>query len=257
MKKIILLFCATLLSGALQHVGAWGRMGHDAITYIAECNLTPKAKKNIEKYLDGHSIVYYASWMDEYRATPAYAHTSQWHGAEVDETLNYTDAVARPGGDAISALEAAIERLQNYKELDDSTVAVNIKYVIHIVGDMHCPVHVKYPGVKNYKITLNGTEYSYHSVWDTQLIEIAHRWGYLEWQHQLDRCTKAEKEQLAAGTPREWFHENAVNCKVIYEWAGPNSKQSKDFLNVAHPLAESQILKAGYRLARVLNELFG
>lgn len=65
-------------------VYAWGKTGHDAVAYIAECNLSPEAKKTIEKYLN-HSIVYYASWMDEYRSTPEYKHTSVWHGAAVDE----------------------------------------------------------------------------------------------------------------------------------------------------------------------------
>ena len=50
---------------------AWGQKGHDVVAYIAECNLTPKAKKTIEKIL-GHSIVYYATWMDEWRAEPGY-----------------------------------------------------------------------------------------------------------------------------------------------------------------------------------------
>ena len=33
----------------------WGRIGHDAVAYIAECNLSPKAQRIAEKYL-GHSI---------------------------------------------------------------------------------------------------------------------------------------------------------------------------------------------------------
>ena len=64
------------------------KWAHDAIAYIAECNLTPKAKKTIEKIL-GHSIVYYATWMDEWRAEPGYEHTSAWHTASVDKNLVY------------------------------------------------------------------------------------------------------------------------------------------------------------------------
>ena len=67
---MLLCYCGTAFG--------WGKSGHDAIAYIAECNLTPKARKNIEKYLDGRSIVYYASWMDVYRHTPAYKVTSGW-----------------------------------------------------------------------------------------------------------------------------------------------------------------------------------
>ena len=56
MKKSFLLLAAMLLCCCGTAFG-WGKSGHDAIAYIAECNLTPKARKNIEKYLDGRSIV--------------------------------------------------------------------------------------------------------------------------------------------------------------------------------------------------------
>ncbi|MDR2040488.1 MAG: S1/P1 nuclease [Bacteroidales bacterium] len=235
---------------------AWGQSGHNAVAYIAECNLTKKAKKNIEKY-SGHSIVYYSVWMDNYRATPSYAHTTVWHTAAVDEHLQYTEAVRSSKGDVVCELENAIKALQGYKNLEDSLVVLNLKYVIHMVGDMHCPVHVKYPGIKNFNVKLNGTQYSYHAVWDSQIIDRYRKWGYMEWAHQLDRCTKKEIKEMASGTPREWFHQTAVDCRVIYEWASPNEELGKDFLNVAIFLAESQILKAGYRLAGVLNLLFG
>ena len=63
MKKLLLLllFAGLLNTGS---VFGWGREGHETIAKIAERNLTKKAKKRIEKYLGGHSIVYFAKWMD-------------------------------------------------------------------------------------------------------------------------------------------------------------------------------------------------
>ena len=136
MKKILLLTIA--LAWLFSHNAyGWGNEGHDAVAYIAECNLNKKAKKTIEKYLGNHSIVYYASWMDYYRDTPPYKHTTVWHMARVDKNLYYTDAVKSPKGDAVSALEESIEMLKNYKNLDDSTVAVRLKYIIHILSLIH------------------------------------------------------------------------------------------------------------------------
>jgi hypothetical protein len=43
---------------------------------------------------------------------------------------------------------------------------------------------------------------------------------------------------------------------VQFEWAKPDARLGQDFLNKALPLVESQIRKAGYRLARLLNGLF-
>lgn len=75
MKKLLLLllFAGLLNTGS---VFGWGREGHETIAKIAERNLTKKAKKRIEKYLGGHSIVYFAKWMDEYRHTPEYKFTN-------------------------------------------------------------------------------------------------------------------------------------------------------------------------------------
>ena len=75
MKKLLLLllFAGLLNTGS---VFGWGREGHETIAKIAERNLTKKAKKRIEKYLGGHSIVYFAKWMDEYRHTPEYKFTT-------------------------------------------------------------------------------------------------------------------------------------------------------------------------------------
>ena len=227
-----------------------------SVIYAVTGNLTPKAKKTIEKIL-GHSIVYYATWMDEWRAEPGYEHTSAWHTASVDKNLVYAP---RPKGDVIFALEDAIAKLQDYKQQDDSTVVMSLRCIIHFVGDMHCPVHVKYADQKSYNVYLNGDKCSYHNVWDDQIISRSHRWGYLEYAHQLDRCTKQQIKTITAGTLRDWFHENARDSRHIYELVGPNEKldknETKSFVNHTHEYAERQILRAGYRLAHVLNELF-
>ena len=46
----------------------WGREGHETIARIADNNLKPSVRKKLVSYL-GHSIVYYAKWMDDYRHT--------------------------------------------------------------------------------------------------------------------------------------------------------------------------------------------
>ena len=196
--------------------------------------------------------------MDLYRHTPAYKVTSGWHGDMVDADGKY---VPNAKGDAVQCIEEAIAKLKDYRSLDDSTVLVSIKYLVHLVGDMHCPVHVKYPWYKNFKFDLNGRPCEFHSFWDSGVLDLNHRWGYVEYRHQLDRLTKKEIRAVTAGTPRDWLEESARDCRVIYEWTKPGQKftktEARDLLNTVHPFAEEQILKAGYRLAAVLNQLFG
>ena len=104
MKKLLLLllFAGLLNTGS---VFGWGREGHETIAKIAERNLTKKAKKRIEKYLGGHSIVYFAKWMDEYRHTPEYKFTNNWHTVPVNAELRYEDSMLATGGNAIYGLE--------------------------------------------------------------------------------------------------------------------------------------------------------
>ncbi len=262
MKKLIIFLIALCVLLPVQELSAWGREGHETIAKVAERNLTKKAKKRIEKYLGGHSIVYYAKWMDEYRQTPEYAFTNEWHTAPVDATLNYTDALLKPKGNAIYGLELALKNLADYKNMADSAVAVNLKYVLHLVGDMHCPAHIKY-STHNMKYDVMFEDkyhiphkFYVHHVWDNEVITTSRIMSVSEWAAELDKFTKAEKRACAAGTPRDWMHDCAVTCEVQFEWAKPDQRLGQDFLNLAVPLVELQIQKAGYRLASVLNELF-
>ena len=265
MKKLLLLllFAGLLNTGS---VFGWGREGHETIAKIAERNLTKKAKKRIEKYLGGHSIVYFAKWMDEYRHTPEYKFTNNWHTAPVNAELRYEDSMLAKNGNAIYGLEQAIENLKNYRSLTDSAVEVNLKYIIHLVGDMHCPAHIKYTTHDmKYDVLFEDKyhkphKFPIHSVWDNEIITTTRIWSVSEWADELDRLPKAERQAVAAGTPRDWLHDNAVVCEAQFEWAKPGQRLGQDFLNEALPLIERQIRKNRTRLEKqihITKEAFG
>ena len=67
MKRPILLLALAATLCATQNLFAWGRLGHATVARIAEEHLTKKARANLDKWLDGESIVYYASWLDDYK----------------------------------------------------------------------------------------------------------------------------------------------------------------------------------------------
>ena len=259
MKKILLTVLATLILCAPSF--GWGREGHETIAKIAENNLKPSAKKKIEKLLGNHSIVYFAKWMDDYRHTPEYGFTTHWHVASVDENLKYVPNEEK--GDAIIGLTQAVEALQNWKELSDSARALNLKYIIHLVGDMHCPGHIYYAGKdQNFKVKFGGgyvkpvLESKIHSVWDMYAIQATRIWSVSEYAQELDRKSPKEMKEMVAGTPVEWFEDAAQRCLFQFDLAKPGDTLAQDFVNVAMPYLETQMLYAGYRLAVVLNSLF-
>jgi len=261
MKKTLILSFLFLLLNVPAAFG-WGREGHETITRIAERHLTKKAKKIIAGYLDGHTITYYAKWMDEYRNDPEFKYTGRWHVAPVNSDLVYDDSLLTDDGNAIYGLEQAIAVLKDYRNRPDSLVALNIKFIIHLVGDMHCPAHVKYSthdmkyDVMFEDIYHKPHKFYVHHVWDNEIIRTARVWSPAEWAEEIDILSPEEVKAMAAGTPREWLHDNAVRCEIQFEWAKPDQRLGLDFLNKAVPLVETQFLYAGYRLAGLLNELF-
>ena len=93
MKRFLIPFLSIALLFDFTSASAWGPIGHDVVASIAEQNLTPKAKRKISKILDGKSIVYYSSWMDNIQNSPAweggYDKTKTWHYANVDKGHTY------------------------------------------------------------------------------------------------------------------------------------------------------------------------
>ena len=259
MKRILLTVLASLILCSPSF--GWGREGHETIAKIAENNLKPSAKKKIEKCLGDHSIVYFAKWMDDYRHTAEYGFTTKWHVASVGKDLKYVPN--EKDGDAIIGLTQAVEALQNWKELSDSAVAVNLKYVIHLVGDMHCPAHIKYQGRESsFKVKFGGgyilqtVNARIHDVWDYYAIQSCRIFSSSEYARELDRLSSREKKTIVEGTYVDWLHDNAERCLLQFELAQPDAALKQDFINAAMPLIETQMLYAGYRLAHVLNAIF-
>ena len=248
---------------------AWGPMGHDVVAAIAENNLTKKAKKNLEKLLDGKSIVYYASWMDNIQNSPywkdGYNKTKTWHYANVDKGYTYETMKKEAKGDVITGLEQLTDALKNhYAELTDSMRVDYVKMIIHMVGDMHCPMYagrLSDRGANSKKVRWFGQNTNLHSVWDSRMIESSRKWGYMEWVEQLDRKDKKFKKAVTTGTYQDWFATTVNNAAVIYNYVesinSDNPNLSYQFVYDFSPMLEEQLLLGGYRLAHVLNEIFG
>ncbi|MDE6710965.1 MAG: S1/P1 nuclease [Alistipes sp.] len=255
MKKLLLSVCCLL---AAQQVLAWGQKGHDVTAYIAECRLTPKAAKKIDKVLGGHSPVYYANWLDNASHTPEYAYSKTWHYLNIDEGCTLDTMPKNPDGDVLEAVTGLVAKLKA-GNLSPEEETLALKMLIHLVGDMHCPMHtgrLSDLGGNRRPVTMFGKPTNLHSIFDTAVPEAAHRWSYTEWQQQLDRLSKEEVAAVQAGTPRDWLLETAAICNEIYDFTPEGTKVSYDYVAKYAPVIEQQFLRGGLRLARLLNEIY-
>lgn len=268
MKRIALLSLSMILMLQSISMYAWGPLGHDVVAAIAEQHLTKKAKKEISKLLDGKSIVYYSSWMDNIQNSPywkdGYNATKTWHYANVDKGHTYQTMTKNPDGDVITGLEQLTDAMVNhYDELTDSMKVDYIKMIVHMVGDLHCPMHagrLSDRGGNQTKVKWFGKPTNLHSVWDSKLIESARKWNYSEWVDQLDRTDKKFRNAVMSGSYEQWFDATVENAAGIYEYV-EDMKQEMPNLSYQYvfdysPLLEQQLLLGGYRLAYVLNNIF-
>ena len=268
MKRFLFPLLSIILLLDFTSASAWGPVGHDVIAAIAEQHLTPKAKRKIDKLLEGKSIVYYSSWLDNVQNSPyweyGYNQTSTWHYANVDKGHTYETMQKNDQGDVVTALEKLTSELKdNYDNLTDSMRVDYIKMIVHLVGDLHCPMHagrLSDRGGNQMKVKWFGQDTNLHSVWDSKLVESARKWHYSEWRDQLDRAGKEYRDGIMSGSYREWFSETVEGAAAIYEYVEglgqENPNLSYQFVYDFSPLLEDRLLVGGYRLAYVLNTIF-
>ena len=267
MKRIIItILSITMLFNGVSAL-AWGPKGHDIVAAIAEQNLTPKAKKALNELLGGKSIVYYSSWMDQIQNSPyweyGYNKTKTWHYANVDKGFTYETMKKNEDGDVVSGLNFLTKELkENYSELTDSMKVDYVKMVIHMVGDMHCPMHagrLSDRGGNGFKLKWFGQNTNLHSLWDSKVIEAARSWSYSEWRDHLDDVDKKFKKEIVKGTYEDWFTTTVSNSAMLYEYQeslGDKNINPYEYVFIFSPLLEEQLLLGGLRLAHVLNSIF-
>lgn len=259
------LFLSLLLLSLSVNVMAWGGFGHRTIAEIAERNLTPEAKANIERYTKGTPLADYSVWMDLVRKeAPEYAHATRgWHASIVDVNCKTSQEIRnkhRQGRDAVTGILEFEKLFANREQLSDSVVMFAIKSIVHMVGDMHCPAHVRFTDFENqgkFPLEFFGKKSTLHKLWDTSVLTRYHKgWSYKEYAQKLDNLSKGKAKRITDGWVEDWLEESGRVVRPIIHNVKEGDSLDDEFMDWAYPLAESQARKAGYRLAKVLNRLF-
>ncbi len=253
MKKIALLLAFVI---SLESVFAWGGLGHKVIVEIAKAHLTPKAKKNIERYMP-YDIVKDASWMDYHRKDKAINYTTHWHSFRYDKkSLKHDLNFTLRRGDVVRALEVAEYNLARYRELTDSAVVMNLRMAIHFVGDMHCPCHAVPYRTRGAKLMYKGKPIGFHKFFDKAPALVHPKKSYREISADIDDYSKRKYKSITAGTVKDWADDTAKN--VDFVWNNYNKAELEiEITPELEKVVDTQLRNAGYRLAAFLNRYFG
>lgn len=260
LKSIILYFLLTYLP--LQSL-AWGQLGHRVVGQIADSYLTAKARKNIKAILGYESLAMGSTWADFIKSDPAYKYLDNWHYINLEEGLNkeqVKDFLEKDTlTDAYTKLNFLIAELKK-KELAPDTQKMYLRLLIHIIGDIHQPLHVAraegFGGNRIFVMWFNENS-NLHRVWDDQLLAFQ-QLSYTEFANAINHTTKADRKVWQEQPMTEWFWESYVISQKLYkEITQPDQKLGYRY-NFDHVDELKQcLLKAGVRLAGLLNAIFG
>jgi nuclease S1 len=257
---------------------AWGAKGHQIIAHIALGRLTPETRQQIADLLGEETLVAVSSWADQ----QGDENEKSWHFVAIplkDGYYSPTKDCQRGRICIIGALDQQIGILRT--STDPEARAKALKYVVHLVGDLHQPFHVTtntnpqdLSATKLKVKTMAGRLTNLHDVWDTELVEYGLKQnkslsGYAtQLNNKFRRGISAKGGSLkisTQGSITDWALEaHKVPWRAYYDTKGDfmvnDSREwtvDEEYYKRNLPIVELQLVQAGARLARVLNEAFG
>jgi hypothetical protein len=254
MKRNILV--AFLLLCFSSSAFGWGATGHRATGMIANRYLNKKARKAIEELLKGESLAIASTWMDEIRSDSTYDHMTDWHWVTIPFGQTYQQTIKNPNGDIIQALEKIIAELKS-KKLSRQEQVQKIKILIHLVGDIHQPLHVGGKddrGGNDVKVTWFRSDSNLHRVWDSDMIDDT-KLSYSELAESLAKPSDAEVKTWQQTSILDWAKESQSYEGNVYNIGNGRLGYRYSYLN--YHIVRHRILQAGVRLAGVLNSIYG
>jgi hypothetical protein len=255
MKKLILLFVLLPLVSSISF--GWGKTGHRVVGQIAYNHMSKKAIKNMQQILGDEQLGMVGNYMDFIRSDRTYDHMTPWHYCTVPDGKDYADTTVPENGDAVQAISRLMLELQS-KEFTYGTELENLKYLVHLIGDIHQPLHVgngEDSGGNGVKVEFLWEKSNLHRVWDSGLID-HQQLSYSEYVSWIDNASEVNIEQWQADNLMVWVGESKSYREQIYSI--PENKKigwRYNFDNIE--TVNKRLLKAGIRLAGILNEIYG
>ena len=240
----------------------WSAEGHQAIAEAAKGMLTPQAKSNIEKILGNDDFASISTWLDDVRnakkhnvgplkSDPEAAAFNEkfptnelWHYVDLPVGATaYSDASPFASkDDVVHAIRHSIDVLEG--KADDLTAAQALCVVVHLVGDVHQPLHTvagyfDVTDQANPKLITDpkaamgkphdrgGNQLFYtktlelHAYWDKKMPQKVQRERHAETLAQILASESAPLKWPTAGDyhswPEKWATDTAVEAVAAYE----------------------------------------
>ena len=265
MIRISFILCL-LFSG---NAKSWGPIGHRVVGEIASKHLSKKAKAEVTSILGRESMAKASTWPDEIKSDPEnYRYTFDWHYMSwPNESSSYEP---KSSGKLLWAIEEQLRTLKNKKSSADKKKFA-LRFLIHLVGDLHQPLHVGNGldrGGNDCKIFFHKEKSNLHRLWDDEMINFK-RLSYTEFVDFISYFSSDEIQEFMKGSLLSWAEES----KKLRDGVYPTSIESRNYCQKGAPestypllsypysfkhfdTVEKRMFQAGVRLAYLLNNTF-
>lgn len=259
---------------------AWGHVGHQAVAYIAQDNLTPQARRAVDEILGpGEDLASVSTWADSIiKSRPE---TASWHffNLNVRQSQGEYDIA-----DACKNHDCVVDQIEKdcgilgRRFASRSEEREALMFLVHFVGDAHQPLHCaddkdrggnekwfRYYGPTGQSRRF--TWVNFHSFWDN-LLEPKAKENPRRLAARLEgKITPEEEKAWAQGKPSDWAYESFLIAQNdIYKDLpeGPLLEKNRWGMDLPEDyyspqmraIVDHQLEKAGVRLAFLLNGLF-
>lgn len=259
---------------------AWGFFGHETTARIALANVRPDTRAALARLLRHEravgtpdcplrTLANASTWPDCLRGQAwRWAYTFAWHYQTEPIGEPYDARKNCGGGNCVSAQIARNQRILADESLPAGVRLEALAFMVHFAGDIHMPLH----SGDNDDRGGNDVRASYgiapglnlHSIWDGALAERAITAAD---PPLVRRYSPAERAALAGGEPSDWGREshelaksfvyrNALGREIAAGEKPETAALSQDAIAAAVPIAERRIVRAGLRIADLLDTAF-
>lgn len=263
---------------------AWHETGHLITSNIAARYMDKKIFDKLDTLIAEHSRYYPKAntfitscvWPDDIKVNGVNFY-SKWHNQDAYFSIDETPLPKVYNRDKAFAMISKNIKLLISEDTTPSEKAFSLKFVIHLIGDMHQPMHSISRVSSKYKwgdmggnfFKINHPEYkNLHSLWDSGLMTLprVERPFTTESKQFLDSLT----DNIVALYPRSSFSHEYLNAKydvwqeenieIVKNNVYPNIEfdgvPSQEYLETNRPIIQRQLALAGYRIANTLNCLY-
>lgn len=264
LKKIFLCFIFLAVNF---NTFAWDNTGHRLIAQIAYDHLTPETKTKVDfltKILDPNypakqRFLYDSTWLDQIKYSGVRKYNA-WHFIDLPFSLDDTKLITAHHPNSLDEIKINAAILKNPQQ-SNYQKAQALRILIHLVGDVHQPLHCadrysrEYPhgdkGGNLFKIK-NEDVKNLHAFWDEGL-DLFYGISRNAKRVESDYPEAYFGSKVNDLNPQAWAQQSFTIAKNFAYNLKENTQPSEKYIKEGQKIAEQQIALAGYRLAEELN----